>query len=57
MISLRRLVLVTFLIGLVCGVVFTVTIGTMARPNCPSEDSCYADYSGGAWHIIPGDRP
>lgn len=25
--------------------------------NCPSEDSCYADYSSGTWHIIPGERP
>jgi hypothetical protein len=28
-----------------------------ASPNCPTEDSCYADYRDGAWHIMEGSRP
>ena len=29
----------------------------VAAPHCPSEDSCYPDYSGGRWSIIEGERP
>lgn len=28
-----------------------------ATPDCPQEDSCYADYYDGEWHIIPGSPP
>lgn len=28
-----------------------------ALGDCPQEDSCYADYYEGAWHIVPGERP
>jgi hypothetical protein len=23
------------------------------KPSCPTEDSCYVYYDGGAWHIAP----
>jgi hypothetical protein len=29
----------------------------IAIPNCPTEDSCYADYTNGRWSIIEGERP
>lgn len=28
-----------------------------ALGDCPAEDSCYADYYGGSWHVVPGQRP
>lgn len=36
----------TLLIGYALGVL----VGSMG-PACPQEDSCRADYRGGAWHI------
>lgn len=50
-------------------VVFTFVLFTLAfrigtpqdvwvvDADCPSEDSCYADYYDGAWHIVRGDPP
>lgn len=25
-------------------------------PDCPQEDSCYAEYYNGTWHIIEGEQ-
>ena len=35
-----------FVLGLVLGALL------MRGPACPEEDSCRADYYGGAWHIV-----
>lgn len=38
--------LIAFLLG------FALALAIVNGPDCPTEDSCVADYSNGQWHII-----
>lgn len=52
----------SFLAALIFVCILGFALGYLAatiryNPNCPTEDSCYADYENGRWTIIEGERP
>lgn len=53
----RRISVLSSIAGFLLGIVMILVIILASRPNCPTEDSCYPEYSGGRWSIVEGDRP